>query len=392
MNSLLPPGPDSDSPATGGGNGGRIPIQDLAARHRPLLGALRQRFEAVVEASAFVGGAYVERFEQEWAAYCGVAHAVGVGNGTDALELVLRGLGIGPGDEVVVPANTFVATVSAVVTVGAIPVFVDVDPGTLLMTGSAVLSAIGPATAAVIVVHLHGQMADVEAVLSVVRPRGIAVIEDAAQAHGATFNDARAGSFGRAATFSFYPGKNLGALGDAGAVVTDDAALAERIRMLGNHGRSNAEGTHIEVGRNSRLDGLQAAFLSEKLTVLDADNERRRELARRYRSRLADLPIVFPEVGSGVGPVYHIMAAQVEERDRFRRLLAENGVETSIHYRIPCHRQPSFERFGPGYLPIAERAARRLVSLPMCPTMTDDTVDRVCEVVENALMRPGDRR
>ena len=387
-----PPTPDPTADQRASGVGMAVPFHDLAARHRPLAAAFRRRFDEVVAASAFIGGDYLERFEQEWAEYCGVGHAIGVGNGTDAIELVLRGLGIGPGDEVIVPANTFVATAAAVVASGARPVFVDVDPGTLLLNESAVLAAIGPSTAAVIVVHLYGQMVDVESISSVVQPRGITLIEDAAQAHGATMRGARAGSLGRAATFSFYPGKNLGALGDGGAVITDDATLAERVRVLSNHGRNTIRGLHIEIGRNSRLDGLQAAFLTEKLLALDDDNQRRRELARRYRTRLGDLPITFPEVSAGAEPVFHVMTAQVEERDRFRRLLAERGVETSIHYPLPCHRQPAFERFGPGYLPIVERAARRLVSLPMFPTMADETVDRVCDVIEDALIRPGGGR
>ncbi len=384
----------SDEPADRGGNGvvDRVRFVDLGARHRPLADSFHRRFDEVLEVGAFVGGRFLERFERDWAAYCGVGHAIGVGNGTDAIELVLRGLGIGPGDEVIVPANTFVATPAAVVAVGATPVFVDVDPGTLLVTDSTVLSAITPATAAVIVVHLHGQMVDVESILPALRPRGVTVIEDAAQAHGARLNGHRAGALGRAATFSFYPGKNLGALGDGGAVVTNDAALAERVRVLSNHGRSTADGIHIEVGRNSRLDGLQAAFLTEKLALLDDDNRRRRHLAHRYRERLAELPIVFPETNPGGEPVFHVLAAQVEGRDRFRRLLSEHGVETSVHYAVPCHRQPAFERFGPGYLPIAERAARRLVSLPLHPMMRESTVDHVCRMVERALTQPRGSR
>ncbi len=364
---------------------GDVPFNDLLAQHRPLLPFLHRRFDEVVEGNAFVGGQWLTRFEQEWATYCGVSHAVGVANGTDAIELVLRGLGVGRGDEVIVPANTFVATVAAVVAVGASPVFVDVDPGTLLITPASVLSALSPATAAVIAVHLFGQMVDVNSILSVTSPRGIAVVEDAAQAHGATRSGIRAGALGRAGTFSFYPGKNLSALGDGGAVVTNDTALAERVRMLANHGRSSRDGVHVEVGRNSRLDGLQAAFLSVKLAGLDDANERRRAIAARYRSRLADLPVQLLQIDEGGKPVHHIMAVRVHGRDRFRRRLAEDGIATSIHYPVPCHRQPAFERFSRGYLPVVERAAGGLVSLPMFPDIADDDLEKVCQVIHKVL-------
>ncbi len=366
-------------------SGAAIPFYDLTSQHQPDLDTLVARFNDVVSTSAFIGGQWLEKFEEEWARYCGTRHAVGVANGTEAIELVLRGLGIGPGDEVVIPANTFVATAAAVVAAGARPVFVDVDPGTLLLSSSTVLAAIGPATAAVIVVHLYGQMVDVQSVLAVTQPRGIAVIEDAAQAHGATASGERAGSIGRAGTFSFYPSKNLGALGDGGAVVTNDSALADRIRVLANHGRSLDDGVHVEIGRNSRLDGLQSAMLSEKLPKLDECNRRRNELADRYRQRLADLPITFPEIPEGTGSVHHLMVGQVEWRDRFRRRMSERGIGTSIHYPIPCHRQPSLERFGSGYLPTVERAARRLVSLPMYPTLSNGDVDRICDVAAEVL-------
>jgi len=382
----------SSSTRPGGDERRTVSFCDLPALHQPLMAEFHHRFDELAAAAAFVGGEWLDRFEREWARYCGVDHAIGVANGTDAIELVLRGIGIGPGDEVIVPANTFIATPAAVVAIGATPRFVDVDPGTLLVTPTNVLSAIGPATAAVIVVHLYGQMVDVESVMSVTEPRGIVVIEDAAQAHGATFRGARAGSLGRAGTFSFYPSKNLGALGDGGAVVTDDAALAERIRVLGNHGRGRIVGIHVEVGRNSRLDGIQAAFLSVKLPNLDRENRRRRAAAERYRRRLSDLPISFPEVQPGAEPVHHLMVVQVNGRDRFQRWLADRHIETSVHYPVPCHRQPAFERFGSGYLPIVERAADRLVSLPLFPTMTDDDIDLVCEVARAFWTRSGASR
>ncbi len=358
-----------------------VPFYALWPQHEHFLARFRQQLDDVVMANAFVGGPWLDRFERRWAEYCGVDHAIGVANGTDAIELTLRGLGIGPGDEVVVPANTFVATAAAVVAAGATPVFVDVDPGTLLVTESNVLAALGPVTAAVIVVHLYGQVADVDAITSVADRHGIVVIEDAAQAHGASSDGRRAGSLARAGTFSFYPGKNLGALGDGGMVTTDDAVLAQRVRSLSNHGRGHVATEHIEVGRNSRLDGLQAAFLGEKLPDLDRFNRRRRELAALYRSTLLDLPLGLVQARPATEPVYHLMVAQVDERAWFRHRLADRGIETSIHYPMPCHRQPAFERFGSGYLPIVERAASRLVSLPLYPTMTNDQVHRVCEAI-----------
>ena len=238
----------------------------------------------VVDGSAFIGGEAVDRFEAEWAAYCGTRHCVGLSDGTAALELALAALGIGPGDEVIVPANTFIATVEAVAAVGAVPVMIDVDPATLLMTGEAVRAACTPRTAAVIAVHLYGQPVDMDAIRAVAEPAGIAVIEDAAQAHGATWRGARAGSLGHVGCFSFYPGKNLGAFGDAGGVVTDDAELAQRIRCLANHGRPRgAAEQHVLMGQNHRLDGLQAAILSVKLRRLDAWNAARRRLAQSLR-------------------------------------------------------------------------------------------------------------
>ena len=376
--SISPPGLDEP------GNGHEIiPFFALRPQHQPLLPLLHRRLDDVFADSAFVGGRWLERFETQWAEYCGVRHAIGVANGTDAIELVLRGLGIGAGDEVIVPANTFVATAAAVVAAGATPVFVDVDPGTLLVTEASVLGAIGRATAAVIVVHLYGQPVEVDAIRQATERRGIAIIEDAAQAHGATVGHRRVGSLSQAGSFSFYPGKNLGALGDGGMVTTDDDALAQRVRSLGNHGRGHTATEHIEVGRNSRLDGLQAAFLSEKLADLDRFNARRRQIAALYRQRLADSPVTLVQTLTEVEPVHHLLVVQVADRDRFRQRLAAHGVETSIHYPVPCHRQPAFERFGPGYLPVVERAASRLVSLPIFPTMTDEQVHRVCDVISN---------
>ena len=266
----------------------------------------------MVDGSAFIGGEAVDRFEAEWAAYCGTRHCVGLSDGTAALELALAALGIGPGDEVIVPANTFIATVEAVAAVGAVPVMIDVDPATLLMTGEAVRAACTPRTAAVIAVHLYGQPVDMDAIRAVAGPAGIAVIEDAAQAHGATWRGARAGSLGHVGCFSFYPGKNLGAFGDAGGVVTDDAELAQRIRCLANHGRPRgAAEQHVLMGQNHRLDGLQAAILSVKLRRLDAWNAARRRLARLYGEALQGLPVEPVSIRPEAVSSHHLAVVQV---------------------------------------------------------------------------------
>lgn len=357
-----------------------IAFLDLAALHAPIRAELDAIWAETLDASAFIGGDRVPRFEQRWAAYCQRRHAIGVANGTDALELVLAGLGIGPGDEVIVPANTFVATAEAVTTVGATPVFVDVDEATLLITADHIAAAIGPRTRAVMVVHLYGQVPDMDAIAAVTEPAGVAVIEDAAQAHGARWNGRRAGSFGVAATFSFYPGKNLGALGDGGAVVTDDDDLADRIRTMANHGRGDHH-LHTVQGRNSRLDGLQAAALDIKLDHLDRWNERRREAHLRYVEGFAGTDVVTLATLPGGEPVHHLEVVRVADRASVQDRLQAAAIGSGIHYALPCHLQPAFAMFGRGALPVSERAADSQLSLPMHPTLTDDEIDRVIALV-----------
>ncbi|MEM7272806.1 MAG: DegT/DnrJ/EryC1/StrS family aminotransferase [Actinomycetota bacterium] len=357
---------------------GPVAFLDLAALHAPLRAQLDRAWDQLLTGSAFIGGPAVGAFEARWADYCGVDQCVGVANGTDALELVLAALAIGPGDEVIVPANTFVATAEAVVTVGATPVFVDVDPSSLLITAAGIAAAITPATKAVMVVHLYGQLPDMDAISDVAAAAGIHLIEDAAQAHGATFRGAPAGSFGIAATFSFYPGKNLGALGDGGAVVTNDGALAEEVRTLANHGRGNHL-LHTHRGRNSRLDGMQAMALDIKLDHLDRWNQRRREVHARYVEQLGDLELLgsIPESN----PVHHLEVLRVDDRDGLREELTRHGIQTGIHYALPCHQHPAFAEFDRGNLPVAEDAAGRQLSLPMHPTLTDDEVDFVSATI-----------
>jgi dTDP-4-amino-4,6-dideoxygalactose transaminase len=363
-----------------------VPFTDLTAMTREIRPAVDHAWSDLLDSSRFVGGAAVEEFEQAWASYCGVPEALGVGNGTDALLLTLMALGIGPGDEVIVPANTFIATAEAVVLAGATPRFADVSPDTLLLTPPQVQTAIGPRTAAVIVVHLYGQMPDMDALQHTADKAGIIVIEDAAQAHGATWRGRRAGSMGRAGCFSFYPGKNLGAFGDAGAVVTADTVLADRIRVLRDHGRArHSRYRHEVVGTNSRLDALQAMVLSAKLAKLGAWIEARQSVAARYRVALESGParLVLEEAGSR--GAYHLAVAQVPDRADFQRQLTAARIETQIHYPVPCHLQAPYRRFATDPLPVAECAAGEIVSLPLFPHMGDDQVALVCETMREAL-------
>jgi dTDP-4-amino-4,6-dideoxygalactose transaminase len=360
--------------------GDSVPFLDLASVNGALHSDYELAWKTVLHHGRFVGGPEVEQFEASFAAYCETTACVGVANGTDALELILAGLGIGRGDDVIVPTNTFVATAEAVCAVGARPRFVDVLPDTLLVDPDAVAAAAGPATAAVIAVHLFGQMADLDALFPVARRYGLAVIEDAAQAHGARLRGRRAGSVGTAAAFSFYPGKNLGALGDGGAVVTRDTELAARIRRRANHGRAAADRhRHDERGRNSRLDTLQAAMLSVKLAVLDNANLARRRAMDRYRRQLP--PSCRPvKTHPAAESVHHLAVIRVDDRAAVTAELERGGIGWGVHYPIPCHRQPAYQEFAES-LPVAEQAAEQILSLPMSPTLTDVQVDRVCEAL-----------
>ena len=370
-----------------------VPFLDLLTSHDEMSAELDDAFRAVVSDSAFVGGRYVDAFERQWATYCGTREAIGVANGTDALVLALRAIGVGPGAEVIVPANTFIATAAAVVACGARPRFVDVDPETLLITADDIGSALTSRCRAIIVVHLYGQMADMPSILKVADDAGVPVLEDAAQAHGATWAGRPAGSWGVAGCFSFYPSKNLGALGDAGAVVTNDMNVAAAIRSLANHGRAPDDpDLHVHVGVNSRLDGLQAALLSAKLVSLDRWNAARRSVVKRYRAECADLPVQFVrEDGDGV-PVHYVAPIRVQSRDEVRRLLRGRGIDTKVHYPVPCHLQPCFREFSGQRLPVVEAAAQGLLSLPLSPTMSAEQVDSVCAALREAVNTTQDTR
>ncbi len=373
-----------------------VPFLDLGGVNNGVREEFDLAWKTVLDHGHFVGGPEVERFEGEFAAYCEAKACIGVANGTDALELILSGLGIGRGDEVIVPTNTFIATAEAVCATGARPRFVDVCPDTLLIDPAAVQAAINSSTAAIMAVHLYGQMVDPEPISAIAAAHGLALIEDAAQAHGARHRGTSAGGVGIAAGFSFYPGKNLGALGDGGAVVTSDLALADRIRSMANHGRSVTDRyLHDLPGRNSRLDTLQAALLSAKLPRLTAGNARRAAAMAAYREMLPQgcTPV---SVQPGAEPVYHLAVVQVDDRSDVCAALTAAGIGWGVHYPIPCHRQPALaslhepapvgHEFSVAHeFPVAEHAAGRILSLPMSPTLTIEQVARVCDVLGGAV-------
>jgi dTDP-4-amino-4,6-dideoxygalactose transaminase len=364
----------------------RIPFLDVPAAYAELSDELDEAARGVMASGQFVLGPEVTAFEEEFAAYCGTHHAIGVGNGLDALRLILLGYGVGPDDEVIVPSNTFIATWLAVSQVGATPVPVEPDPETHNVTAEAVEGAITASTRAIMPVHLYGQPVDMDPLVALGRERGIPVVEDAAQAQGARYHGRRAGGLGDAAGFSFYPGKNLGALGDAGAVTTNDDDLAERVRMLRNYG-SKVKYHHDAAGTNSRLDSLQAAFLRVKLRRLDEWNDRRRAVAARYLERLADVDgLVLPAVAEWAEPVWHLFVVRHRRRDDLQTRLREAGVDTIIHYPIPPHLTGAYEKdFSAGELPVAERLGDEVLSLPLGPHLPVEDAERVAVAVREAV-------
>ncbi|MGE0372456.1 MAG: DegT/DnrJ/EryC1/StrS family aminotransferase [Gammaproteobacteria bacterium] len=345
-----------------------IPFLDLKAPHAELRDELRAAVERVLDSGRYVLGGEVEGFEREFAGYCGAAHCIGVGNGLDALHLILRAYGIGEGDEVIVPSNTYIATWLAVSHAGAVPVPVEPDERTYNIDPARIEAQITARTRAIIAVHLYGQPADMDAINAVAGKHRLKVIEDAAQAHGARYKGRRAGSLGDAAGFSFYPGKNLGAIGDGGAVTTNDAGLAERIRMLRNYG-SVRKYHHEATGFNSRLDELQAAILRVKLKRLDEWNDRRRRLAAAYLKELDGSLPGLPWGPDWAEPVWHLFVVRVARRAALQASLSAQGIETMVHYPVPPHAQAAYAHMGlaPGSLPIAEAIHREVVSLPMGP-------------------------
>jgi dTDP-4-amino-4,6-dideoxygalactose transaminase len=363
-----------------------VPLVDLGIQRDRIAAEVAQGFARVMAATAFIQGPDVTAFEEEYAAYTGRAHCVGLGNGTDALEFALRAAGVGAGDGVAVPANTFVASAEAALRIGATPVLVDVDDEYLLLDPDA-LEQVAPQCRAVLPVHLFGQMAPMDRIREVADRRGLIVIEDAAQAQGATHHGVAVGGWGTAAGTSFYPGKNLGAYGDAGGVTTDDPEVARRVRLLANHG-SEVKYQHPVLGFNSRLDTLQAVVLRAKLARLDAWNEERREAARRYATLLAGIPGVrVPQVAPGNEHVWHLYVVRVADRDAVLARMNAAGVGAGIHYPVPVHATGAFagSAYRPGDFPVTERAAQEILSLPIFPGITPAQQERVAEVLAAAV-------
>ena len=364
----------------------KLPLADLRAQHASIAAEVQAAVARVMTDADFILGADVAAFEQEFARYCEAKECVGLDSGMSALELGMRAMGIGPGDEVITPAGSFIASSSAISFTGATPVWVDVDPHTYNIDPALIEAAITPRTKAIMVVHLYGQPADMDRVLEIGARHGLPVIEDACQAHGAHYKGRRAGSMGAFAAFSFYPSKNLGAYGDAGALTTGDAALAERVRMMRNYGQ-RAKYDHVYLAWNRRLDTMQAAVLRVKLRHLDDWNAARKTVASLYGELLSGTAVKLPRTGAGAEHVYHLFVIQVEERQRVQDELTARGISTGIHYPVPIHLQQAYRQrgFGPGSFPVTEAAAKRILSLPMYPELDEAAVRRVAGALAEAL-------
>lgn len=364
-----------------------VPFLDLKAQYASIREEVGVALQQVLDQTAFAGGPFVARFEKEFAAYCGTQFAAGVGSGTEALWLSLLALGVGPGDEVITVPNTFIATAEAISCCGAKPVFVDVDETTYTMDPQRIEAAITPRTKAVIPVHLFGQTADMDPILEIARVRGLSVVEDACQAHGAEYKGRMAGSMGDAGCFSFYPGKNLGAYGEGGAVVTRHADLDRKIRMLRDHGQSKKY-EHGMIGWNARMDGFQGAILGVKLRHLPRWNEDRRRNAARYGELLRNVDgVVVPKEARSARHVYHVYAIRVADRDTLIRALGEKDIHCGIHYPVTVHLQEAY-RFlglGRGSFPMAEKCAAEFVSLPMFPELSGEQIERVAGEIRRSL-------
>ena len=360
----------------------KIPFVSFKPLEKELDQPLREAFNRVFERSWYIGGCEDEAFEKAFADFCKADYCVGCGNGLDALLLVLKAWGIGEGDEVIVPSNTYIATALAVTYVGATPVFVEPDIRTYNIDPNLIEEKITPKTKAIMPVHLYGQACDMDPIMAIAKKHNLYVLEDCAQAHGATYKGKVIGSFGDAAGFSFYPGKNLGALGDAGATVTNDKALADKVRALGNYG-SDYKYHHIYKGNNSRLDELQAAFLSAKLPTMDKVNENRRYIADRYLKGIKNPKIVLPYVPEYAVPVWHVFAVRCKERDALAEFLTEKGLGINKHYPIAMHLQDCYKDLNlpKGSLPIAEEISETELSLPMYYGMTEEEIDYVIDAV-----------
>jgi dTDP-4-amino-4,6-dideoxygalactose transaminase len=360
-----------------------VPFLDLKLQHSSIRAELDAAIAEVIDSCAFAGGPFVEKFEKEFAAFCQCEYAVGVGNGTDALWLILLALGIGPGDEVITVPNTFIATTEAISFCGAKPVLIDIDSVTYTMDPRALRKAITPRTRAIIPVHLFGQTADMDPIMDIANTSGIPVIEDACQAHGAEYSGRRAGSIGRAAAFSFYPGKNLGACGEAGAITTNDPDIAAKAKIIRDHGQEKKY-IHRVVGWNARMDGIQGAILSVKLKHIDEWNSGRRKAAQCYRELLTGFEeLALPVEAKYARHIYHVFAIRVRERDRLLKDLADREIHCGIHYPVPIHLQQAYSHLElpAGSFPVAERCAQEFLSLPMYPELTNEQISYVAESI-----------
>ena len=364
----------------------KLPLVDLRAQHAAIAAEVEAAVQGVMANTDFILGADVAAFEEEYAAYCEADHCVAVDSGMSALELGMRAMGIGPGDEVITPAGSFIASSSAISFTGATPVWVDVDPRTYNIDPAVIEAAITPRTKAIMVVHLYGQPAEMDRVLEIAARHHLPVIEDACQSHGARHRGRRTGSLGAFAAFSFYPSKNLGAYGDAGALTTNDPALAETVRMMRNYGQ-RSKYDHVYLAWNRRMDTMQAAVLRVKLRHLDAWNESRRRIASMYGELLAASGAVLPYASPDTEHVYHLYVVQVDDRERVMAEMAQRGVATGIHYPVPIHLQEAYRERGveAGAFPVTEAAAQRVLSLPMYPELPEDGVRRVADALGEVL-------
>ena len=368
-----------------------VPMVDLKAQYTRIHAEVDAAVARVLESTQFIKGEECTLLEREFAAYCGAAHACGVANGTDALILALRAYGVGPGDEVVTVANTFIATGEAILLNGAKPVFVDVDPDTFTLDPSALEKAITPKTKVILPVHLYGHPADMEPILAVAKRHGLPVLEDAAQAHGAEIDGRRAGNLGHAACFSFYPGKNLGAYGDAGMVVSNDKEFLARVRQIANHGGGSNKYDNLVLGTNSRLDTLQAAILRVKLRHLDTWNRERQERAAAYSAALSGIPgLTLPRERKGARSAWHLYTVRTPDRDALASRLKEKGISTAVHYPRPIHLQPAMAPAGgrPGDLPVSEQLSREVLSLPLYPELPLPALTAIAAEVRSFCQAP----
>lgn len=361
-----------------------VPFLDLKAQYASIKDEIRTAVDAVLESSAYVLGPFVKEFEENYAKFCGTKHCVAVDTGTSALHIALLAAGVGPGDEVITAANTFIATCEAISYTGARPVLVDMDAATYTIDPSLIEAAITKKTKAIIPVHLYGRPADMAPILAIGKSHGIPVIEDSAQAHGALYKGKKAGSMGLAGCFSFYPGKNLGAYGEGGAVTTDDDELANRMRMLRDHG-SQQKYHHDVIGYNYRLEGLQGAILNVKLKHLPEWTRLRQAHANRYRELMADANLMLPPADGDIQSVYHLFVVQVDDRSRFQEDLRDEGVGTLIHYPIPVHKQKAYADINWPDFPVTEQQAGRIVSLPMFPEMTEEQIVHVADAAKRSV-------